>query len=951
MRRELDNNRHNSVSICVKRLDCGTASSIEPMGPAAARNGDTAEMIYREFPGARRAKGMSGKSMQVAAWLTCLQFAFALYATFLLYFMSPSVDLLNPRPDITWVTQFAKIANLPFRSYGGRGPASIKLEQQASPMLSKPLVCETETITFEQKKSNDSKMIGMKSGLYNEIIEFQQRTRGCETIDELMNLPSTSSGRVKPKVTVVLNHFQRKTLCAQLDALLDQTLPFHNIWVLAFGSPNEHSLRRIVETYNDSRISFVGSTYDFKYYGRFQMALQAEESDYVYMLDDDMIPGRKMLEILSHVAGTEKYHNAVLGSIGRVLPFRQKDYSFPSYRKPGSREAGIYIPDPAYNIIVDRMVQVDFLSSSWFLSADLVKTLFVETPFTFQTGEDLHLSYQLQKYRDAGSFVVPIDPNNKDTWGDSEHRLAQVSETTVIHSNIVKIRDEQWWRTLSRGYMTQWAAMHPQQCDVLFYAHSLSEVADLAPMILRFRATPGKKAYVVVTGGAHCPCEEAAVLLGWSPSNCHERRFKIFDLEVGSIHKAASESSIIQEIFASMKGLIRIHNPSLIFTVSDLDDKVRDALKVAASRGNTTLVQLPRASIKHALWIPDVKSASLRNWNKMKISINIITQSRPRSLQRLLNSITTAHFLGDTIDFSFNMDSKVDSETLNVVNNFVWPYGNKVVRRRIIQGGLIRAVSESWYPTSDDDYGLLLEDDIEVSPFFYMWLKYALLVYRYDPAVSLPELNAIALYTPRVVEVVKERPVWNATEFFKYSHPNMPYLHQLPCSWGSLFFPQRWREFYKYMGMRYTADAKKNPVQIPRSRTNGWQASWKKFLIDVMYLRGYVTLYPNFPNQTSFSTNHLEPGAHINATDNVLKHKREDFEVPLIYEDFWQHLPNQKLPPASKLPVLNLFNQAASLKGLKAAGAKLGQDVMQCERTQVVAVDQGTGEPVQCSTF
>lgn len=222
-------------------------------------------------------------------------------------------------------------------------------------------------------------------------------------------------------------------------------------------------------------------------------------------------------------------------------------------------------------------------------------------------------SYQLQKYRDAGSFVVPIDPNNKDTWGDSEHRLAQVSETTVIHSNIVKIRDEQWWRTLSRGYMTQWAAMHPQQCDVLFYAHSLSEVADLAPMILRFRATPGKKAYVVVTGGAHCPCEEAAVLLGWSPSNCHERRFKIFDLEVGSIHKAASESSIIQEIFASMKGLIRIHNPSLIFTVSDLDDKVRDALKVAASRGNTTLVQLPRASIKHALWIPDVKSASLRS--------------------------------------------------------------------------------------------------------------------------------------------------------------------------------------------------------------------------------------------------------------------------------------------------------------------------------------------------
>ena len=128
------------------------------------------------------------------------------------------------------------------------------------------------------------------------------------------------------------------------------------------------------------------------------------------------------------------------------------------------------------------------------------------------------------------------------------------------------------------------------------------------------------------------------------------------------------------------------------------------------------------------------------------------------------------------------------------------------------------------YPASDDDFGLLLEDDIEVSPFYYMWLKYALMAYHYDPTVSLPELNAIALYTPRVIEVVKERPHWNASSYFSV-HPNTPYLHQLPCSWGALYFPRRWREFYKYMGMRFTEDAKQNPVQIPKSRTNGWQVS------------------------------------------------------------------------------------------------------------------------------
>ena len=47
-------------------------------------------------------------------------------------------------------------------------------------------------------------------------------------------------------------------------------------------------------------------------------------------------------------------------------------------------------------------------------------------------------------------------------------------------------------------------------------------------------------------------------------------------------------------------------------------------------------------------------------------------------------------------------------------------------------------------------------------------------------------------------------------------------------------------------------------LQIPRSATNGWSVSWKKFMIEMAYLRGQVVLYPSFFNQTSLSTNHLE---------------------------------------------------------------------------------------------
>lgn len=104
-------------------------------------------------------------------------------------------------------------------------------------------------------------------------MEFQEQKRGCETLEELMSLPSTGA---HAKVTVILNHFQRKTLCRQLDALLEQTLPFHEIWVVAFGSPERATLRAIVEAYNDTRINIVESKYDYRYYGRFQLALQVK---------------------------------------------------------------------------------------------------------------------------------------------------------------------------------------------------------------------------------------------------------------------------------------------------------------------------------------------------------------------------------------------------------------------------------------------------------------------------------------------------------------------------------------------------------------------------------------------------------------------------------------------------------------------------------------------------
>jgi len=168
---------------------------------------------------------------------------------------------------------------------------------------------------------------------------------------------------------------------------------------------------------------------------------------------------------------------------------------------------------------------------------------------------------------------------------------------------------------MSRGFVTQWAAMHPQKSDVVFFTNTLDEVRALAPLILKFRRTPGKKAFLAVTGSPQCPCEDAATILGWATAACHERRFKIFDLGIGTDSRETNmDPSFIHEVLATMKGLIRIHRPSLIVTTNTVVPAVREALTLAVARFDavTTLVELPPSAVPFTLWIPDVRSVALQ---------------------------------------------------------------------------------------------------------------------------------------------------------------------------------------------------------------------------------------------------------------------------------------------------------------------------------------------------
>ncbi|ORZ19578.1 hypothetical protein BCR42DRAFT_323265 [Absidia repens] len=388
--------------------------------------------------------------------------------------------------------------------------------------------------------------------------------------------------------------------------------------------------------------------------------------------------------------------------------------------------------------------------------------------------------------------------------------------------------------------------------------------------------------------------------------------------------------------------LTHVLRPEVLVHVSLPSSSTYESLSLAyGTQEEFTLIHLPSNQVHHALWIADLSLNALKHWNSISIQLVIITDRRPHSFSRLLQTCGKSYFLGDQVDLTINMEQSADKVTRNLVNSFDWVYGSKTVRHRIQKGGLMPAIVESWYPRSNDDYAVLLEDDISVSPLFYTWAKYNILKYRYGDEKHQQQqqqqhIYGISLYSPRNVELhlVGRRPFDPNQVLADTGYPaRTPYASQIPCSWGAVYFPEHWREFHQFLSAQLE-DLATNQylnISLPMSRSDRWKKSWKKYFIQLVYLRGYVMIYPNFQSYESFATNHLEMGTHVKSEKRV--NIISTFLVPLMQRDTLLHqLPNRRLPDFDQLPVLDLWGHLVDHDILDERAAAWHPRISACRR-------------------
>ncbi|KAB2028073.1 hypothetical protein ES319_D05G074800v1 [Gossypium barbadense] len=294
-------------------------------------------------------------------------------------------------------------------------------------------------------------------------------------------------------------------------------------------------------------------------------------------------------------------------------------------------------------------------------------------------------------------------------------------------------------------------------------------------------------------------------------------------------------------------------------------------LLLYSPRPNSISTQFPLNP--HSIASSTATSASASS--TFSLIIKVLTFNRLNSLTRCLTSLSKAHYHPDHpvhlhifVDhFPNQTQSDIDlklQESLGIlrfVDGFQWKWGQKVVHYRTTNVGLQAQWLEAWWPTSDDEFAFVVEDDLELSPLFFKYLRALILNYYYNASNFSPFVYGASLQRPRFV------PGKHGNKMLLEKTSGL-FLYQLVGTWGQLLFPKPWKEFRLWYDDHRAKGIK--PF-LDGMISTGWykkmgERIWSPWFIKFIHSRGYFNIYTKFPDEKSLSVSHRDAGVNYGKT-------------------------------------------------------------------------------------
>lgn len=300
-----------------------------------------------------------------------------------------------------------------------------------------------------------------------------------------------------------------------------------------------------------------------------------------------------------------------------------------------------------------------------------------------------------------------------------------------------------------------------------------------------------------------------------------------------------------------------------------------------------------------ALAVPPGKASSL----PFTFHIAVLAYNRPQPLLRALQSLKDAYYDGDPVSLHIYIDhfpstvdaGKVDDELdkhdkiKEIALKFEWPHGSKVVTARTQNAGTQGAWLQSWMPLKDNDYCWIVEDDMEMSKYYYQYLKKALLYYRHGDIANRfpPSVYGISLQRQYLVPGKGAK-----TRTPSVANGGKPFLYQEVGTWGQLLFPEQWRAFVKFYNYRKYKNIKPH---LSGMITDDWYRTlgekiWSPYHQVWAHETKSFNLYTNFVEKVGLSDSHQNKG--VTAQSDL------GSTTPLIKEmkaEYWDLLPVDQL--------------------------------------------------------
>jgi hypothetical protein len=257
--------------------------------------------------------------------------------------------------------------------------------------------------------------------------------------------------------------------------------------------------------------------------------------------------------------------------------------------------------------------------------------------------------------------------------------------------------------------------------------------------------------------------------------------------------------------------------------------------------------------------------------------IVVLTQKRHHSLGRLIDSLLDARYEDDVVDIDFHVDQialpalthfarEVDligrQKVLDMLERFEWPYGKK----RIQENRVFKGIRGQWlgayvspFAAKEGAVVVILEDDIEVSPWFFYWLKRAHKAFanRTDVAGFSLQRRKITASGAAIANVQTQN--------------NTPYLQLQVGPWG--FSPRRqvWARFVQeYDNIDIDQNTLISSAWYRKHQEEGRShAMWTHHFLSYCREETLYTVFPNLPNGLELAVHREVDGEHFSGSTTV----------------------------------------------------------------------------------